>query len=207
MEDEKLKFCYMETDKIKGKAYNPPSRTEPRALSVLLESIRQYGILNPLTIGQDGILADGHRRLECAKRLGIEKVPCVITWVSSDISYNEQNTSPRRLTPNEALYVLLSGGKSNPRTAAQFERYSKLLGVSIMEKLCDMGLSLGGLKTNEASIKAVLGDDVNDAMLKKALVWIAENGQSYKMRRWASDGGSKEIALACINNNISLPIA
>lgn len=44
----------------------------------LLESIREHGILVPLVVTSAGLLLDGHRRLECARELGIENVPVVV---------------------------------------------------------------------------------------------------------------------------------
>ncbi len=50
----------------------------------LEESILLWGILEPLTVVDDGgrykTVIDGKRRLEIAKKHGIEKVPCIVTF-------------------------------------------------------------------------------------------------------------------------------
>src|SRR5947208_1473801 len=45
----------------------------------LLESVRSHGILVPLVVARDGAgweVVSGHRRLACARSLGLVEVPC-----------------------------------------------------------------------------------------------------------------------------------
>lgn len=44
-------------------------------LSETIESVQQYGVVNPITLGTDGRVLDGHHRLLAARRLGIGQVP------------------------------------------------------------------------------------------------------------------------------------
>lgn len=41
------------------------------------ESIRQYGFVQPIVIDKDGVIVIGHCRALAAKKLGMDKVPCV----------------------------------------------------------------------------------------------------------------------------------
>lgn len=41
------------------------------------ESIKQYGFVQPVVIDKDGVIVIGHCRAEAAKKLGMDKVPCV----------------------------------------------------------------------------------------------------------------------------------
>jgi len=55
-------------------------RNKGENLTLLTESIREHGILEPILVRKDGenfILAAGERRLEAAKILGKERVPCI----------------------------------------------------------------------------------------------------------------------------------
>lgn len=49
--------------------------TPERELEALVGDIRVRGILVELLITEDGLLLDGHRRLEAAKRAGLSRVP------------------------------------------------------------------------------------------------------------------------------------
>ena len=56
----------------KNAKLHPPEQVEHIA-----KSIREFGFRQPLVIDKDGVIVIGHGRLLAAKRLGLEKVPCV----------------------------------------------------------------------------------------------------------------------------------
>ena len=55
---------------------------DPEAIATLAESIRQYGVLNPLTVrrtaGGGYELVAGERRLRAARVAGLTDVPCLL---------------------------------------------------------------------------------------------------------------------------------
>lgn len=62
---------------------NQPRRYfDPKAIATLAESIRQYGVLNPLTVRRTGNggyeLVAGERRLRAARVAGLTDVPCLL---------------------------------------------------------------------------------------------------------------------------------
>ena len=63
---------------------------DPAALAELTESIRMYGVLQPLTVRQaaDGSfeLVAGERRLRASRAAGLDKVPCILVNVSEQDS-------------------------------------------------------------------------------------------------------------------------
>ena len=81
---------WVETEKIQPNPYQPRKDFDEERLKSLAESIRQYGILQPLTVTRlesqkdDGGLASryeliaGERRLRAAKLIGLREVPVVI---------------------------------------------------------------------------------------------------------------------------------
>ncbi len=81
---------WIETDKIKPNPYQPRRDFDPHALKDLAESIRMYGLLQPLTvtrkevIKEDGGLAveyeliAGERRLRASKLAGLQAIPAII---------------------------------------------------------------------------------------------------------------------------------
>ena len=81
---------WVEVDRIKPNPFQPRKVFEEMALASLAESIRQYGVLQPLTVTRkeierpgEGILVEyelvaGERRLRAAKLAGISQVPVVI---------------------------------------------------------------------------------------------------------------------------------
>jgi ParB family chromosome partitioning protein len=81
---------WVEVDRIKPNPYQPRKEFDEMALASLAESIRQYGVLQPLTVTRketeipgEGIrveyeLIAGERRLRASKLAGIYQVPVVI---------------------------------------------------------------------------------------------------------------------------------
>src|ERR1700735_3699260 len=60
---------------------NPRLIFQADELSSLEESIREQGILVPLTVYRDGkafVLLDGERRWRCAIRLGLHQIPVIV---------------------------------------------------------------------------------------------------------------------------------
>lgn len=82
---------------IRKNPAQPRKYFDPEGINQLAESIRQYGVLNPLTvrkIGGNFELIAGERRMRAAKQAGLLDVPCII------ISADEQDSSAIALVEN-----------------------------------------------------------------------------------------------------------
>jgi ParB family chromosome partitioning protein len=81
---------WLEIDKVEPNPFQPRREFEEGALNELADSIRQYGVLQPLVVSRiedsrnDGSievvyqLIAGERRLRASKIAGLHQVPCVI---------------------------------------------------------------------------------------------------------------------------------
>ena len=80
-ESDKNKILQLEIGKIKVNSLQPRSDFNETQLNELVESIKQYGIIQPLIVhnknGQYELIA-GERRLRAAKIVGLEKVPAIV---------------------------------------------------------------------------------------------------------------------------------
>jgi hypothetical protein len=63
----------------------------------LVDSIRQHGIREPLTITSDGYVVSGHRRLAAAKRIGLKEVPARIIQVHFELMNSKERMDLLRL--------------------------------------------------------------------------------------------------------------
>ena len=100
----------------------PRTRFEEDALAELAESIRRYGVLQPLTVrrrsGGGFELVAGERRLRAARMAGLREVPCLVAAVSDedssllalieniqrrDLNYMEEAAAIRRLIETYGL--------------------------------------------------------------------------------------------------------
>lgn len=59
------------------KVYDKNPRKNEKAVPAVLESIKQFGITNPIIITGDDVILAGHTRLAALKKAGAEMVPCV----------------------------------------------------------------------------------------------------------------------------------
>lgn len=89
---DKDKILRIDTALIRPNTAQPRQDFDSDAIVKLADSIRQYGILQPLTvrkINENGYryeLIAGERRLRAAKMLGLARVPCILSEVSEEIS-------------------------------------------------------------------------------------------------------------------------
>ncbi len=91
--DEKLHdLKYIEIDKIAASPKNPRLEFPQPEIDQLMESIDQKGVLVPVVVaklpkkdkGKEYVLVDGERRFRCARDLGLDKIPAVITDPQGD---------------------------------------------------------------------------------------------------------------------------
>ena len=66
----------IDIDKLVPYEKNP--RRNDKAVKYVTESIRHFGFKVPLVIDKNNIVVCGHTRLKAAKKLGLDKVPCII---------------------------------------------------------------------------------------------------------------------------------
>lgn len=66
----------IKTSRVKPYKDNP--RLNDGAVVPVMNSIKRFGFQQPIVLDGDGVVIVGHTRLEAAKRLGLESVPCVI---------------------------------------------------------------------------------------------------------------------------------
>jgi hypothetical protein len=68
---------------INDDVYRPPSADDPD-IQEMARSMREHGVLQPLTITRDGFILSGHRRYCAATLAGLETVPVVTESVTRD---------------------------------------------------------------------------------------------------------------------------
>ena len=60
------------------KPYEKNPRKNDNAVEYVANSIKEFGFKVPIVIDKDGVIVAGHTRYKASKKLGLEKVPCVI---------------------------------------------------------------------------------------------------------------------------------
>ena len=78
------RVVYLPTARIRPNPAQPRTIFDTAGLQELAASIRQYGVLQPLTVRkQNGVyeLVAGERRLRAARLAGLAEVPCLVACV------------------------------------------------------------------------------------------------------------------------------
>ena len=58
-------------------AHHPVRKPSQRQVARVARSIRRFGFRNPVMLGKDCEIIDGHIRVEAARRLGLKEIPCI----------------------------------------------------------------------------------------------------------------------------------
>ena len=116
---ERVRFVPLE--RIRPNPSQPRRVFDPQALQELADSIRQYGVLQPLSVRKlpDGLeLVAGERRLRASRMAGLKEVPCIFVAVDrmqsemlalvenlqrQDLDYIEEAQGLARLMHNYGL--------------------------------------------------------------------------------------------------------
>ena len=102
----------IEMERLRDFRNHPFKITEDHEMKVLMDSIRQYGILNPIIVRPlpEGVyeIISGHRRKYAAKLLGYRKIPVVIRMMSNEeavIAMVDSNMHREKILPSEKVHA------------------------------------------------------------------------------------------------------
>lgn len=99
---------------IAATPYNPSDRTKDgKELRRLVDTIRKYGVIQPIVITVDRDLVDGNRRLAAAKIAGLTHIESVIldVGVDRDEVFGDLNSTSKKITNRGWLYACRHGIK------------------------------------------------------------------------------------------------
>lgn len=74
-------------ERIHPNPNQPRKSSEPEALRELAESIRSFGLLQPIVVRPEGdgfLIVAGHRRYEACKLISMERIPCIVRESQDD---------------------------------------------------------------------------------------------------------------------------
>lgn len=94
MASNKIQVKNFKIEEVHPYENNP--RFNKEAVSKVASSIKKFGFKNPILLDKNNVIIAGHTRLEAAKKLGLEEVPCI---VASDLT--EKQAKALRLADNK----------------------------------------------------------------------------------------------------------
>lgn len=110
-------ICYISTDLISPNIYQPRKHFNEETIDELAQSIKAFGIIQPLSVRKIGVdryeLVAGERRLRAAKKLGLKEVPAILVDITDKDSAaialleNLQRENLNYIEEAEAYYNLI----------------------------------------------------------------------------------------------------
>ena len=130
------------------KEYENNPRHNEKAVDAVAESIKQFGFKVPLVIDSNGVIVTGHTRLKAARKLELEKVPCV---VADDLS------------PEQIKAFRLADNKTAELAEWDFEllerELSELRVIDLDFDMADFGFEFEDIEKNQEVKQEVEEDD------------------------------------------------
>ncbi len=166
---ERLNVVYVPVRELRPAEYNP-RKWDATAEAQLLESIKRYGIVDPLLANnapkRKGIVIGGHFRLAVIKKLGITEVPVVYINIPDVAKEKELNIRLNKNT-GEFDWDLLS--KFDEKFLADIgfdsEELDEVFGIDETPELFDLKKELAKLKITEINIKHGDRFQIGDAVV------------------------------------------
>lgn len=162
-------------DEIKEANFNPHSRTVRRALGDLYRLIEKAGrVKQALVVASvDGVLADGHRRLACAKLLKLPTIPVVVQEGTSAELFQELNSATRKTDSamwHEGVALGLPTVNVPDKERVIIDRMIHILGWEDYQVIALEGITSHIFRVAE-SVGRYVGD-TSDATMKEVLHWL-----------------------------------
>ncbi|HRD67048.1 MAG TPA: ParB/RepB/Spo0J family partition protein [Candidatus Competibacter sp.] len=179
----------LEIDRLVAGRYQPRQRTDETYLADLAQSVRQFGVIEPLVVrpladGSYEILA-GHMRWQAAQQAGLQRVPVVVREADDRTAAAialVENLLRRELNPIEE-------GRALRRLREEFgltqEQLAELLGLS--QPAISKAL---GLLSLDSAVQTLIEDGQLEAGHGKTLLGLSRAVQVRLAEQAASDGWS-----------------
>ena len=110
--DSDEKVVEIEMERLKTFTNHPFKVIGDSQMIELQDSIKKYGVLNPLIVRprKEGYyeIISGHRRKYAAERLGYKKIPVIIRMMQDDeavVTMVDSNLQREQITPSEKAYA------------------------------------------------------------------------------------------------------
>ncbi|HVX90602.1 MAG TPA: ParB/RepB/Spo0J family partition protein [Candidatus Paceibacterota bacterium] len=177
---------WVETERVKPNPYQPRKEFDEERLKSLAESIRQYGILQPLTVTRTEVerpdggiqteyeLIAGERRLRASKLIGLKQVPVVIR-AGEESSKLKLELAIIENLQREDLNAI-DRAKALAQLASEFGLTHLEIGAKVGKSREFVSNSIRLLALPEAIQQAVVGKEISEGHAR-ALLMLSDRPQ------------------------------
>ncbi len=140
-------------------------------ISKLMGSIKEFGFVNPILVGDDNVIVAGHGRLLAAQKLGMEKAPVIVLRHLSDVQKRALLISDNRIADDGGWSEELLQLELSDLDNLEFDL--DILGFDD-EELEDF-LNIDGDGKNSADLDANIPEPEDNPVSKAGDVWVLGN--------------------------------
>lgn len=183
---------------IKKAPYNPPNRET--AISTLVQSIQEVGLIVPVLVDQKNNLVDGHRRVAAFRKLGLDEIPALV--VSGDRSklFSHVNANSAKFSGNQQLHIYLHDKEAcGAKARCWLEEAEEVLGRNLLERMAKDGYSVSTYTT--AKKVANEADKKNPDTLRKIVKWMMHFNCAGTVHKALKAGTPVGIILAAVERH------
>lgn len=204
-------YTELAPDEIKVSHFNPAKRVDRNKLTGLILSIREYGILQPLALTHDRVLADGHRRHAAAKYLKLHTVPVAIyteNRLDAATLWVVLNSDTMNLTPTQWLAAVDAGLSMDtpgfPEVLRKrVERLQALIGKEGIATLVEQGRS-PYLADNAERLVRYCDRRNDEEFFKLAVLWLVTVSNSFNLRAAMEDDIPPDVLVDAIEQGVDI---
>lgn len=194
----------IDVEKIQPNPSQPRRTFTEESITALAESIKQYGIIQPVVVrcgmaGEGGYayeLIEGERRLRAAKRLGLREMPCIIVNTdsrrSAEIALTE-NIQREQLNIFDEANAIASFMDIYGLNASEMAKRLSCPKETITKKLALLKLS-----PEERAV--ITGAKLTERHVMSLLSIESEETRRAILKRVASEGASAEATESMVNS-------
>ena len=161
-----MQIVELKLEEIKPYPNNP--RVNEGAVESLANIIKELGFRNPILLNKDYVIIEGHTRWEACKRLGMEKIPCII---EDDLT--EEQEKALRIADNKVAEI------------AEWDEDKLKVEMKLLQ---EAGFDLSLLAFHDDELDALLGGETNlvgetepDAAPEVPEVAVSRAGEIYEL--------------------------
>jgi hypothetical protein len=197
-----VQIVMMDVDKIRFAPFNPPTRLSKHALGALMADIKVNGVELPVVVRMNGELIDGHRRVACARALGIKQVPVIVK--DSAGLYTRLNKGRKPVGGSEWLYVYMHGGEvPEEDVLPHIKQIERLVGQAGLRELSELGCS-HEIITETRRLSKYCYDAHIDEFMAQAMMWMARKKMQMAVRIAQQEGAPPDEIITAIDSDVIL---
>lgn len=196
--------------KLVPAGFNPPQRVVDKMLKPLMDGIvAMGGVVSPIIVSRDLRIADGHRRVASAIKLGLSEVPIIELPLGLQELWGTMNSTQKALAGRDwveaySLGFSLENAPANVRK--QITEIKNLIGEDGFGLLVEKGMTTTVLGFAKRLANYINTTDTrpDSSLVAQCLLWLISFGQQYAARKAMEDGMSPGVMRYAIANNESL---